>query len=249
MDTLLLWFAALNLYLQFFIIALVAVFIGYLIKLGLIDLLLKKYLGKKEIKKEIKTGVQVHETCPHFPSLVLMMREAMYKNIKIYAIKTEETIYDQINIYENTFDDIFKILKSNYLTLFRTEKKIKADGILNHIEVKLYLSLLREAKEPMKKLTIKYMKENHFLEKTEAEYLAYKIERAEDYQQAMSEYFDNVYNSNDFFISREKLYKSNMLCIDKINVKIFAFFDKARIVSKNNQKRIKKLEAEIKPFI
>lgn len=243
-------FATLNQSVQTLILAFAAILTVYLIKLGVIDLLLKKFLGKKSPKKpEVKPGVQAHEDCPHFPSLVLMMREAMYKNIKMYSIKIEQTIYDQLNLFEDLFDDLFKIYKSDYLTLYKTKKKIKADGILNHIQVKFYLSLLRESKTDMKKLTIKFMKENHFLEKTEVEFLTYKVERAEDYIQALSEHFDDVYNSDDFDVSREALYKSNMLCVDKVNAKIFSFFDKVRIVSKNNQKKIKKLESEIKEFL
>lgn len=238
-------FTTLNSQIQTLIIILVVLLVIYLIKKGVLDLILKKFLGKKEIKADVKA----HEVCPHFPSLVSMMRDAMYKNIKIYALKTQETVYDQMNIFENTLDDIIKIRKSNYLTLYKTEKKIKIDGILNHIQVKYYISLLKGSRDPLEAVVLKYMKENHFLEKSEIEFTVYKAERGEKILQEWNEYFDDEYDSDDFDVSREKLYLSDKACDDKIIAKLNLFFDKARMVSKENNKKIKKLEAEIKPFM
>jgi hypothetical protein len=238
-------FTAMNVTIQMIIIFLVLALVLYLIKKGIVDLILKKYFGKTETK----TGLLAHETCQHFPSLVGLMQEAMYKNIQIYSIKTGETIYDQINVFENTFDHIFKIMKSNYLSLYKTEKKIKSDGILNEIQVKYYISILRGSFNSMKNLAKKFMKENHFIEKTPIEFKLYKKERIADFQMAMSEYLDDEYDSAIFDISREKLYSANMLCADKINDEYDRFFDRALDISKASQKKIKKLESEIKDFV
>jgi len=221
------------------------------IVLAVYSLIKGGYITSKFIVKKKKNigSISDHSECKNFPSLVVMMKDAMYKSSKIQTIKREDTIYDQVNIFENIFEDIFKILKSNYLTLYKNEKSIPIDGILNHIEVKYYLSILRNSQKSLKQLTIKFMKENHFLAKSEAEFRSYIIERSEDYQQALSEYLDYEYDSQNFAVSREKLYKSNMKCMDKINNKLEEFFYKVRDVTISNQKEITALESEIKPFV
>lgn len=234
-------FEGLHLIIQILII----IVITYLLKTGIIELPLKQYQKKKAINKPF----EIHSKCAHFPSLVKMIQDALYKSSKIQTIKREDTIYDQINIFNDLFEDIFKILKSNYLTLYKNHNNVPIDGLLNNIQIKYYLSILRNSHSDFKKLTIKFMKENHFIEKSETEFRTYIAERSEDYQQALTEYLDGEYDSNIFNVSRERLYKSNMKCIDKINVKIEEFFYKVRDVSIKNQKKISDLEAEIKDFV
>ena len=155
-----------------------------------------------------------------------------------------------MNEADELFIDIRDILKSNYLKLYRQYNNDEISGLLQKKEVRCYLSMLDNTENLLKGMTRRFVKKNHFLEKTDAEFRIYLTERSEDYQKATSGYLDEHYSTSHFKISREELFESNMReCIPTINKKIETFFYRIRDIARVKQEKVDNLRDQIKDFI
>lgn len=217
------------------------------LKNGLIGPIWKKYFPKK--KTEHNHKIESHSACSNFPSLKLLVINAIEKSAEIQRIQINETISDQMNEVDELFTDVREILKSNYLTLYRKKKDLDISGLLNEMEVQFYIALIDSSENMLKGLSRRFLKKNHFLDKSEEEFRLYVSKRAEDYQRAFSSYMDEKYNSNMFAVSREELYEWNMeVCYPQILRKVEEFFYRARTISLEKREKVKSLEEQIKDF-
>lgn len=154
-----------------------------------------------------------------------------------------------MNEVDELFTDVREILKSNYLTLYRKKKDLDISGLLNEMEVQFYIALIDSSENMLKGLSRRFLKKNHFLDKSEEEFRLYVSKRAEDYQRSFSSYMDEKYNSNMFAVSREELYEWNMeVCYPQILRKVEEFFYRARTISLEKREKVKSLEEQIKDF-
>ncbi len=202
---------------------------------------------KKEPKQT--TGINSHMSCANWPSLVLLVRNAINKSAEIQRILMNETISEQMNEVDELYDDFRNILKANYLTLYRKIDNREIGGLLNEKDVQHFISILDSMQSMLKGLSRRFLKKNHFIEKSEEEFRLYIDERTEDYQSAISSFLDERYDSSVFKISREELYESHMtICKPKLQKKVERFFYKIRSISLEKREKVQSLEKEIGEF-
>lgn len=238
------WYSGLGQTTQVFII--VAILYG--LQKGLFDTLIDKIKGNKK-PKEHNHKVESHSACNNFPSLKLLVKNAIDKAAQIQYILLNETLSDQMNEVDELFVDIREILKSHYMTLYRTKKDIDIAGLLNEIEVLFYITIVDSSEGMLKGLSRRFLKKNHFLDKSEEEFRIYVSKRAEDYRQAFSSYLDERYNSAMFTISREELFEWNMeMVYPNVLRKVEEFFYRVRTISLEKRQKVKELEEQIRDF-
>lgn len=231
-------------------VQMVAILVGFwLIQGGY--LIVKKQKNRKNDKEKNSRGdLTDHSSCVNFPSLLLLVKNAIDKMAEIQRIQINITISEQMTEFDDLFIDFRKILKSNYMKLYREKSGKSVSGLLNEKDVQHYVSILMALESPLKGVTRRFLKKNHFVEKSEEEFKNYILERTEDYQNEIGDYLDEHYDTNHFLISREELFDSNMKnCREELYKKVDKFFYKVRTISKEKQNEIIKLEEHIEDFV
>jgi len=135
------------------------------------------------------------------------------------------------------------VIYNEQLNISKAMKKCSGD-------VQNYINLLGSSDTLLKGMTRRFLKKNHFIEKSDEEFRIYISERTEDYQRAFSQYLDEHYSSSHYTVSREELFESNFAnCVPEMSKKIDTFFYRIRAIAKSQQEKVEKLEADIKDFI
>jgi len=203
-------------------------------------------IGKKKDRRT--SGVSAHTSCPNFPSLQGLVKEAIKNSDKIKDLKYE-TYEDQMKSAREFANDVIDKLKTNYLTMYKPFNEGRIAGLLACTDVKDYYCMLEKAKKPILDAVEVFVRGNHFAEQSEEEYRDYTRERAKKLQKITSEFLNEHYDTDDFKISREELYESNMKLMPVINVIVEAYFYKVRTMAIKTSQEIVILEESIKDFV
>lgn len=218
----------------------------YLVKGGYITV---KWFNNKK-KPQYTNDINKHAQCANFPSIILIVKNAIAKMARVQFIEINVTISEQMTEFDDLYVDFKKIFKSNYMTLYRKKTKKPKAGILKEKDVQHYIDILSGMESQLKGITRRFLKKNHFLEKSEEEFRLYIDERSEDYQNEISEILDDRYDSDIFIVSREELYESNINnCRVELRNKVEKFFYKVRTISLEKKAEVKKLEEDIEEFV
>ncbi len=227
---------------------LAVVFVVYGVLKGIIVLPAWIRLKKKPIPTH---DLSVHSQCVNFPSLKLVVIRAIEKSAEIQRILINDTLNEQMNEADDLLNDVKEILRQNYLLLYKHFKKQpEMAGILSEKDVQHYDALLQGMDHKLKGMARRFLKRNHFTEKSEEEFRLYIAKRTEDFQRAASQYLDERYDTNTFGISREHLFKSNKeTCMPEIQKKISEFFYNARDIASAKELEVEKLRNDISDFL
>lgn len=201
--------------------------------------------------KKVGNGqVADHSACSQFPSLRLLVISAIEKSAEIQRIQINDALAEQMNEADDLFVDVRDILRAHFLKLFRAVRGGELAGLLEEPEVHHYVSILDNTETMLKEMTRRYLKLNHFIEKSDEEFRLYIEKRTEDYQKAVSRYLDEHYETSSFTISREELFDSNMqVCLAEIAKKVTDFFYRVRTIAIEKQEQVENLRNDIKEFL
>lgn len=198
--------------------------------------------------KKKEPHVNMHANCPYFPSLQGLVKEAIKNSTKITVLQYE-VFNDQMKEAREFVNDALDKLKTNYLTLYKPYNDGKIAGLLTHSNVKDYYHILDKMKKPLLGKTEAIVKVNHFTEQDEETYRDFVQVNAKKFQKISSEFLNEMYDSDDFKISREELYESNMKLMPVINNIIADYFYKIRAMAQKTKEEIVILEESIKDFV
>ena len=155
---------------------------------------------------------------------------------KVWNIKTKETLFEQMNIVEVVHASIMFTLKKAYLNLNVTDKHAQ------HYEL-----ITQDAQKECKNIIRKWLKENHYTDRTEQEFDMYVSEKIDLLLEIVTYHFDLKYKDDFFEISRENLFNTNSAKVIPVaRDKWRKMFYDCRDVSRKNEERIKTLEKECK---
>ena len=156
------------------------------------------------------------------------------KALKIWMIKTKQTLYEQMNVVEATHSAILFKMKSIYNTLSYEQK-----------DRQHYALLVDSIEKECKSFIRKWCKENHLTSKSATEFNVYKEEKIKFLIELVILELNNNYTNDKFNTTREALQKQNELQLIQFSqVTWNKMFDNIREVSRANEKLISKLEKE-----
>ncbi len=222
---------------------LTTVIFGYLITKGIIKI---PILVKKKKKLKSDSLLALHENCPNFTSITVILERVMEKSDKIFRIKYGETLYEQMNDAELMWADTKDTLKDNFAKTFEEENKGDASKEEKLFAIKYYSLTIDNMEVEMLGLIRRWMRKNHFVEKSEIEYQAYIEEKTEQLHHKMSRLFDDRYDEDVLLVDREMLRNTmTSRSMPIISKRVQKFFLRARAVSIEKAKVIEKIEGEI----
>lgn len=153
---------------------------------------------------------------------------------KVWFIRSIETLYEQMNIFEVAHSSIMFSLKKAYLELTTNENDNQ------HYEL-----ITQEAQKECKGNIRKWLKENHFSSRTQTEWEVYKKEKINLLLEIVTYHFDLKYKDTYFKISRSKLSEKNKQVVVPVAIEKWnKAFDDCREVSIKNELKIKDLEGD-----
>ena len=161
-------------------------------------------------------------------------RNPIDKALKIWNIKTKQTLYEQMNVVEVIHANL--TFKMN--ALYNTTEANESD--------KQHYKLLTERMEKeCKSFVRKWCKENHFTSRSDTEFCVYISEKVDFLIELVIVELDKSYTDNKFSIPREVIHELNVdRLIPYAKEKWRKMFYDVREVSKANEKLIKQLEDE-----
>jgi len=227
---------------------LTTVIFGYLISKGIIQIpsLIKKKKLKKEKSEQPESLMSMHESCPNFTSITVILERVMEKSDKIFRIKYSETLYEQMNDAELMWVDTKDVLKDNFSKTFEEENKGDASKEEKLLAMKYYTMVIDNMEVEMLGLIRRWMRKNHFVEKSDIEYQAYIDDKIEQLHHKMSRLFDDRYDEDVLLVNRDTLrntMKTRTMPI--VSKRIQTFFLRAKAISLEKLKVIQKIEGEI----
>ena len=227
---------------------LTTVIFGYLISKGIIQIpsLIKKKKLKKEKSEQPESLMSMHESCPNFTSITVILERVMEKSDRIFRIKYNETLYEQMNDAELMWVDTKDVLKDNFIKTFDEENKDDATKDEKLLAINYYTMVIDNMEVEMLGLIRRWMRKNHFIEKTELEYQAYIEEKIEQLYNKMSRLFNERYDEDVSLVDR-KILRNNMntRSMPIISKRVQKFFLRAKAVAIEKLEKIKKIEEEI----
>ena len=167
------------------------------------------------------------------------------KSEKIFRIKYHDTIYEQMNEAELMWEDASSKLKDNFMKTYDKYNPESSKEQKRHI-VEVYSLIIDSLELKTVGLIRKWMKKNHFIEKTEIEYTAYTEEKIKILHEKMSRMFDLKYDEDIMLVSREVL-RNEMIenVMPFISKSGQMFFLKAREIAVSKVKLIEELQTSI----
>ena len=151
---------------------------------------------------------------------------------KIWFIKSIETLYEQMNVFEVAHLSIMFSLKKAYLDLTTNEKDNQ------HYEL-----IVNDAQKECKGNIRKWLKENHLSTHSETEWAVYKKEKIALLLEIVAYHFDLKYKDSYFSITRASLLEKNTSIVIPIAIEKWnKAFDDCRAITKANELKIKNLE-------
>jgi len=230
---------------------LVAIIVFYLGSKGILKIpFITNLLDKQKEKKAVKKGGKAPVSKKSLPAdIILIIRNAIEKAIKIEHIRINETISEQMNEADILFEDTRKLMRKSFLTLFKQHRKGDINGLIDDPEVKFYLTIVESSETEMKGNLRRIMKKNHFLEKDENGFRTWIKEKTVKLRDIMTDVFDMKYSTKDFTISREELYEKHMKeVMPQVEDLLEGFFYRIREIAREKNDLIRHLEEDIAEF-
>jgi len=155
---------------------------------------------------------------------------------KIWMIKTIETLYEQMNVFEVAHESIMFTLKKAYLDLTKDEKDNQ------HYEL-----ITDDAQKECKSKIRKWLRENHLTEYTDGEWSTYKKTKIDLLLETVAYHFDLKYKDNFFTIPRMDLLDKNTAVVIPLAIEKWGkAFDDCKAITKKKTDKIKELESSRK---
>lgn len=230
---------------------LVTIVVIYAVYRGGINLVLPLFKRRKA-KRLLKGGeaddaslIDIHRNCKNFASFGIILEKVMEKSDKIFRIKYQETLYEQMNEAELMWDDARDTLKTNFAKTYDKHNH-KSDKVHRMQTFKLYEIIIDSLEVDMVGIIRKWLRKNHFLEKSELQYAAYAEEKASLLLTRMTRLFDDKYDEERMHVKREAL-RETMTdnALPAINKRIGTFFLRVRAIAFSKEKEIADVEASI----
>jgi len=237
------------------LLAILAVIVGF--KMGFIKIKTKWFTvgkdreepkNKEEIKKGDGSKMSDHESCPKFEYFKKLNREMLQNNTKSVELRYD-TKEAQTRIAEEFVDEVIDKFKGNYLTLYRPFNDNKISGLLKLENVKDYYCMTEKLSKELNRLLREAIDRNHLAEQNEEEYREYITKKIKKYKRFMTEFYNEHYDTDDFKISREDLYESQIQLLGDISVKTSEFFYRIRNMAQETMGKIEAIEQSIEPLI
>ena len=207
-------------------------------------------LPKSQKKLDENEALGIHVKCANFPSLKLLVMDAIQKSAEIQRILINDTLNEQMNEADDLFIDMRSQMKKTYLKLYKEKTSGIKSNILRNKEVNCYLSLLDNMESPLKGMTRRFLKKNHFLERSDMEFREYIKQRTADYQSAVAEFLDDHYDGGESSISTDELHIVNMKEVYPLmEAKVESFFHKVRKIAEDKREEVVKLRGSIREFL
>ncbi len=205
-------------------------------------------LKKRKIERrqtDPQTLQELHKTCPNYSSFQVIIERVMEKSDKIFRLKYQDTIYEQMNEAELMWEKILDILVSHFTKTFDflNPKALKAD---RSFMITSYTTILTSMEVQVLGSIRRYMRKNHFIEKNEVEYDAYIVDKSQLLYDKMIKLFDRTFDEERLLVNATVL-REDLIdhCMPEITKIVRTFFLKAKVISLEKHNLIKKLEAEI----
>jgi hypothetical protein len=193
---------------------------------AVIVLLILSYLPY--VIKNYKKKKKGHASCENFPDLKYWVDKAIKRAIRIFEIKTYETLSDQMGVVDRVSSQIKTVLMDHYKTL-----------VYNSRDIRAYSKILYYTGEKLKYILKEWIKANHILEKTDTEFMVYVKDTTKNLITEHASLLDKEYASEDFEIDRDTLKKENYSAvIPKIEYIIEKCLYDIRIIAREKKKEI-----------
>jgi len=216
---------------------LLTIMVIFLIYRGIINI---PFILKK--KKKPGTILGLHSDCKNFSSFISILDKAMRDTSEIMHIKYIETVYDQMNLVEESWRRIRVDLKQAFV-------KNLSDNISEHHkqDAKVcYNLVIDKIGRDMIGLMRKWIKRNHFTEKTEIEFQTYIGERVKDLEEFFTIAIQDVYVPDQMLVDLKQLRKFSVeKVMPEISREIFSLFTKIRIVAIEKEAEIQKIKEKL----
>jgi len=209
-----------------------------------------KFINWTKNKKSKSNDVfKTHIKCEYWPNLKNLIVKAIDKGMMIQRIKINEAIAEQMAEADELFVDIKDIIRDNYFKLYKEFRGGEVSGLLDEPDVNKYDVLLDSSESMFKGMTRRYMRKNHFIDKSDEEFRIYIDRRTEDYQKALSKYLNERYLTAHYHIAREVVFESNIRnCMPEVKQKVSIFFYRVREIARAKQLLIDELEEHLEAF-
>jgi hypothetical protein len=188
-------------------------------------------LGGSSLFLHFRKRKRTHSDCPMYADILI--RDDIKAKIK--EIKNRTILMEQMNIVASANAKIMFLMRSTYLTLTKCERDI------NH-----YDEILETAKKEVKNNLRKWLKVNHYTNKTEMEFNLYIGERINDLLDVVTYHLNRKHKNHYFETPRNILLEQNQLeVIPKALIIWQKMFSDCREIARDNETLILKLEEGI----
>ena len=207
--------------------------------------LIPKFKKVKDKKEESHSLLDLHRPCQNFTSFQVIIERVMVKSDQIFRLKYQDTLYEQMNEAELLWDGTKDLLRLNFAKTFDLENP-KLPKEQRFASVDCYSNIIDSVETEILGLIRRWMRKNHFMEKSEIEYETYITEKTKLLYDKMTRLFDDRYNEDRILVKRDVI-KRTMTenSLPTVTKNIHAFFLKAKATAREKDKEIKKLEAAI----
>ncbi len=223
------------------------IFFGYRGGSNIIPIIKKNKSRKEEKNKpESKSPLMdLHKGCKNYSSLAIILEKVMFKSDKIVRIKYQDTLYEQMNDAELMWEDVTNSLRDNFTKTF-DKTNPKAEKADRKYAIKCYAIILESMETGMLGLIRKWMKKNHFIEKSELDYVTYMEEKAELLHTKMKRLFDDRYEEDKLMVKattlRKAMEENSMPVISK---RMVTFFLRAKVIATEKSLLIREISDSI----
>ena len=213
---------------------LVIVTLVYLVKGGTFDL--PKYLIGK--KKKSKT----HETCDNYADHMSLLEKERLKGYKIAEIKYKSLLFEQMTKVEILVNKIKLMMTKEFSMLIDSmdiSEKRKSDAKV------LYEGIVKWALEDAQGYLKGWIKDNHFVEKTDVAFQEYIQKRTVEANEVISDGIDRYYIKSIFHVDRDDLKRANDVnLLPRITPMVSIMFIEVRSIAEEKIELIKQIEEE-----
>ena len=232
-------------WLVFMTVAVIAYFILRILNMVASGKIKTKWISKgddQDHPPEEEHHINTHEGCPHYPDIKNIIHEATTNSSKITRIQSLDILRDQMAEVELTMMDIKKKFMKVYFTGLATLRGTK-EGLIGSRDVAHYTEIMDNLEIDSCGVMLKFMKQNHFTDKTEDEFVLYVQKKIKYLQEHVTDELNTRYESHHFEMSRESLFELNTReCLAYSNEKLRELFYKVREISKKYFEEIERLE-------
>lgn len=193
-------------------------------------------------KNKNETG-NPHTDCPFYQDLLNIVEQVLRTNDetsrKIYMIETQITLEEQMKEVEMYLSNIKDNFKTTYLKEMRECNNDDVNGLMDEKDAQHYMTILNDVEEHCKELIRTWVRRNHFSDKSDQDFLVYVDQRFNMVTSHIRTKLDELYQTNCFSISRERLYQINIMHIKtKAQEQFRLLFFRVREISINKKQTI-----------